>query len=1387
MRKSDGLDHTIDEFKKVCFCERGGRFDMKHNRSTRTFETGDGLQGEYKLRRMKGRTVHRIVRGVLAFAMGTLLVGTAFAPQIATAADGEGMALLNEDFTGSSFGLGEWSLVGESVGLTAAGYKNNNPYGVGKAENTENYIGAQHGDGFLQLTDDSQGQTGTVLYNTPVQTRLGLDITFTQWQFGEESHGDYEADGIGFYLVDGGATLDTDTMGPMGENVGGALGYSAIRADGETHEGIANGVLGVGLDIWGNYSAKEVVGGDDVRDSSDKQGSHKYSVTVRGAGQQVNGRWTNGYGIIDGARVQVDDSYLGTDFPSQNRNGQNESGTSNGVQVNIVISPKDENGDQTITVRLKRENDSNWNTVINEVPLTESLPETVKFGFTASTGQGTDAHYVRGLSVKSVEEAKPGIMLTKRVAGTEGSYPQTYQEGDTVTYEFVVTNTGSTTLNNVTVTDQNISEQITGGKTTLEPQETTTFTVEHVLTKEDVASGLFKNVATATGTDEGGNTVEDTDDETIATIPSVDPLGEPQHTKRIGKNDDGTYTLALDVTGETQTSGGVSTTPVDVVMIVDRSSSMNEDITTTSEVTYVKVGNVVESDGRVYTDTYWDFNWPFQHEYQHAEQTSHPTDTYYVYLNDQYIEVEEKTETVNGERGTSYQKHVSWTANGVDVDPSEQQFYTRRTSSSSMSKMDAVKQAAMGFVNAAAESDGASAMRIGVIQFGSSTSRVIGLTNVATGADSINEEINQIYAPGSGEGTEPENAFNQAKNMLADSTANKVVIFFTDGGPGGTTWDSFNENTANNTINASKALKDSGVTVWSVGVFDGADPAESIDNTSNNSNNSKKMNAYMHATSSNYPQANGFSDNSRGQGSNAGYYQAASTSEQLNEIFQDIFHDSTKTQAYGNVSIVDELSQWAQIADSVTWNDSQDAHTDNGYPVTAGVTLEVKDASGNTVNLGDENYPNEVAFYYEPATSGATDTTGAIKAVFGSTYQLQDSWTYTLKFNVVPTDAAYDDYAQGGEYPNIGEEGTDLYDVVTSSGEPGFNSNNHAYVQYTADDEEQSADYKHPVLQVETLTIEGVLNVTKTMKGHTLDASMFDFTVTPVDDASEQKAFGGTTAESHDYVNDAGDSNNSDVIHVGEKLTFTEKEVDNTYSYTYDESDSLHKGYTGVTEEEVDFDTNTYRIDLTVGKDENGKLLVAMSKFVNDSEEPIDTVVINSDNCKPDKPLMTVDFVNEYHGFDLVIYKYVKGDDGNIAKDGAKFTVTGTGDVNLGEVETGSGDNADGEAKFTGLTSGVVYTISETWVPSGYTMSEDKYFTIVNGEAILTDAEGNYDKDDPIKLAKTGSTFRIEIENTEIPSLPASGSSGTIAMSTVGVATVVVAGCYLALRLKLKR
>ena len=90
--------------------------------------------------------------------------------------------------------------------------------------------------------------------------------------------------------------------------------------------------------------------------------------------------------------------------------------------------------------------------------------------------------------------------------------------GDTITYEFTVRNTGDVTLTNVTVTDTIGGVEISGGPIPtlgVGDSDSTTFTGTYTLTQDDVDAGTFTNTATATGEYPGeGNKVTDEDDDT---------------------------------------------------------------------------------------------------------------------------------------------------------------------------------------------------------------------------------------------------------------------------------------------------------------------------------------------------------------------------------------------------------------------------------------------------------------------------------------------------------------------------------------------------------------------------------------------------------------------------------------------------------------------------------------------------------------------------------------------------------------------------------------------------------------------------------------------------------------------------------------------------------
>ena len=113
--------------------------------------------------------------------------------------------------------------------------------------------------------------------------------------------------------------------------------------------------------------------------------------------------------------------------------------------------------------------------------------------------------------------AGPAVTLDK-VAGT----PTGDNAGDTIDYDFVVTNTGNVTLDPVSVDDPKVGT-VACPVTVLAPAESTTCSATYVLTQADVDAGEVVNNATATGTDPTGTevTAEDTTTTPIAPAPVI--------------------------------------------------------------------------------------------------------------------------------------------------------------------------------------------------------------------------------------------------------------------------------------------------------------------------------------------------------------------------------------------------------------------------------------------------------------------------------------------------------------------------------------------------------------------------------------------------------------------------------------------------------------------------------------------------------------------------------------------------------------------------------------------------------------------------------------------------------------------------------------------------
>lgn len=274
--------------------------------------------------------------------------------------------------------------------------------------------------------------------------------------------------------------------------------------------------------------------------------------------------------------------------------------------------------------------------------------------------------------------------------------------------------------------------------------------------------------------------------------------------------------------------------------------------------------------------------------------------------------------------------------------------------------------------------------------------------------------------------------------------------------------------------------------------------------------------------------------------------------------------------AYTNVSIVDQLSDYAQLDDSVMCgtngacvNLSPDIGT---VEITEGATLSIKDNSGNPVQSDQDGYP-EYTLSYDPKTKTVTADLGSAA--------LRKDWTYTLTFDIRPTQKAYDDYAKNGKYPDDrttssqqteGEDGTNLYTTKdsdypnrvlnTSAGKPGFYSNTNAYVEYTANDKSNSAQYAKPVLQINSVTLAGssFVTVRKVIGGRSwLDGESFTFTLTPLAGAPMPVVNGQEQSTlTIGKPDDAGDTAGSQGTNTGSfgDITFTESGM---YTYTLQE------------------------------------------------------------------------------------------------------------------------------------------------------------------------------------------------------------------------------------------
>ena len=234
-------------------------------------------------------------------------------------------------------------------------------------------------------------------------------------------------------------------------------------------------------------------------------------------------------------------------------------------------------------------------------------------------------------------------------------------------------------------------------------------------------------------------------------------------------------------------------------------------------------------------------------------------------------------------------------------------------------RIDALKSAANNFVNHIAEqnqgiSDSSKQHQVSIVKFSGDKSAAVGndtyyrggykynysqvmkAMSPCTDAAAFRNTINSINPAGS---TRADYGLQLADSQTSNrEDAKKIVIFFTDGSP--TSSSGFESEVASSAVSAAKAMKDKKATVYTVGIFSGADPSADPSGASNE-------NKFMHAVSSNYPEA-AYTQNSgfwgdwdwnlgtRPDGSD--FYKSATNADELKKVFDDISSEIVKGSGY---------------------------------------------------------------------------------------------------------------------------------------------------------------------------------------------------------------------------------------------------------------------------------------------------------------------------------------------------------------------------------------------------------------------------------------------------------------------------------------------------------
>ena len=408
--------------------------------------------------------------------------------------------------------------------------------------------------------------------------------------------------------------------------------------------------------------------------------------------------------------------------------------------------------------------------------------------------------------------------------------------------------------------------------------------------------------------------------------------------KTVNYDGDGNYSLTLEAYVTNEVTKGSKTTPLDIVLVLDVSGSMAQN---TTSYTY---------------EATQETNWSY------SDIDSWWADEYYYKVGESYYEVHAVWERKGSfpNRYTEYSLYYS-DDNGIrhslgeparDEDStilSNTVLYTRRNDGST-SKLSAMKTAVNSFIDQVAENAAGDTSttednvihRISIVKFGSDNRDSVGnghnrsgynysqvvkdLTEVSSNVQELKSTVNSLDASGA---TQVNYGLKHAQRVLsgdqqyglggAREEAKQVVVVFTDGQPtSGSSWEG---GVAADAVNLACDLKDGGVTVYTIGMFEDADPSDT----------DGRFNKYMNGVSSNYPNAevtNWRGDRTQdwddcklgGRVTEGNYYFAADDAEELENAFSTIADNvsTSKVAAGANTVLSDTLSEFFTFPEGLT-------------------------------------------------------------------------------------------------------------------------------------------------------------------------------------------------------------------------------------------------------------------------------------------------------------------------------------------------------------------------------------------------------------------------------------------------------------------------------------